>query len=561
MEIHDKRKRIYEVFYHDFHDLNRENHLALARVIQDIFEEYDKIFLNGDVIQKLDKEDIRFKVFVTDDDKITQNKLTLVTNSYQDYNITFNLKLILKHSLEFKEFDYFQFFLLIIEHEFIHLITWLWDYTEEKKAEEIFRNHGKFFNCVAETLFGHQNMEHDMGYKSSKCDNDYLKKLSPNFVKMLTNAVIKKDIMHDYIEAEIIKNREEYFQKKKRDGREGICIMGIPENESHIIVHKMCKKYGLKCIVFTDVDDIDFLPYEFQNIIKIKIDDKKQKISLLENAAYKYSIDNFQKIDYLPIGPFDTSFERYFKPDIEYKHIDVLLDSELKYGSKIRGAKFFYDVKQQGYSEIVVAGSAEGYAQVTAPFCCNEVGLKCTIFIKKLYNRTDATRKGLKLGANIIEVPNQGYNNPVRMRDLNVMAQEYAKKDPKKIKYVEIGLRDEKFIDAVANNVVCLKEKYHLQPTEIWIIAGTGTIAAGISRAFPMIPIHLVKVGLDIWKENIDSIEKSSSQKPIIHVAPVKFHEKSPTPSPYKAHPNYDDKIWYFAKDFAKDGALIWIIA
>ena len=559
-DISEKRSHIY----HDFHDvffeeLSKELMFEnLDLIIRDMIYEYDKFFLNGDVFKKLKQEDIRLKVFITKDDVVTRNRLSSVDYSYDSYYLTFNIELILKYNPEnLKNLDYLETFMLIVEHEFIHLILWLWDYTEDKRKEEIFRDHGKFFKCVAETIFGHQDIEHDLGYKNMECDNDYLEYLSPKMSKMLTNAVIKKDIFSNYIDSEILKKQEHYLRKLKQQGYTGISIIGIPENRSHRIISELCKKYDLECIVFIDKKDKDIiLPTQEKHVKKYIVDVRgKDKVQILESDAESFASHSKRKISYIQIGLYDEKFNNFFKPDVRYRHVDVLLDSELQYGSKIRGAKFFYDIKRQGYSEIVVAGSAEGYAQVTGPFCCNEVGLKCTIFIKKLDFRTEATKKGLELGANIIEIPN------ARMRDLDNMAKEYASKKPNEIKYVQIGLFDDKFIDAIANNVVCLKEKYKLQPSELWIVAGTGTIAAGISRAFPFVPVNLVKVGLDIWEENINFIEKSSSQKPIIHVAPFKFHQHSSERSPYKAHPNYDDKIWYFAKKLAKDDALIWIIA
>lgn len=560
-EISDNKKKIYNKFEEDFFYILDQNNLEeLPFISSEIFFEYDRIFLDSDVFEKIKKDDIRFKIFITDKEKETKNKLSYVTYSFEDYEITFNIDLIYIHSQNLK-LDFFQTFLLIIEHEFVHFIVWLWDYTEDKKDDIIFRNHGEFFNCVAETLFGHKNISHDLGYKNQMCDNSYLTNLSPSFSKMLSSAHIQKDIFEDYINSEIYKKQERAFQRLKINDYEGVCIIGVPENNSHIIISKICKKFNLKCIVFIAIEDED--SYSILQIKKDAIIEKienvpknyEEKVEMLEKIAEKNASD---KILYIPIGMYDKVFKKDFVADTEYRYVDVLLDSKLQYGSKIRGAKFFYDIKQEGYDEIVLAGSAEGYAQVTGPYCCNEVGLKCTIFIKKLPQRSDATRKGLALNANIIEISDKEKYH--KMRDLDKMAYVYSKKKPR-VKYVQIGLHDKGFIDAVTNNVICLKEKYNIKPTELWIVAGTGTIAAGISQAFPNVPVNLVKVGLDLWKESLEYIEKSSFHKPNIYVAPVKFHEKSPEKSPYEAHANYDDKVWYFAKRYAKDGALIWIIA
>lgn len=82
--------------------------------------------------------------------------------------------------------------------------------------------------------------------------------------------------------------------------------------------------------------------------------------------------------------------------------------------------------------------------------------------------------------------------------------------------------------------------------SEIWCSAVSGTMATALKTAFPDKPLKIVTV--------------TKASQGDFH-APEKYHQPAKTPPPYPSCPYTDAKVWQFAKEHAKDGALIWNIA
>ncbi len=82
--------------------------------------------------------------------------------------------------------------------------------------------------------------------------------------------------------------------------------------------------------------------------------------------------------------------------------------------------------------------------------------------------------------------------------------------------------------------------------SEIWCPAVSGTMARALKSTFTKTPIKVVAVTKDIQRD---------------HTAPEKYHQPALTPPPYPSCPYTDAKVWQFAQQHAKPGALIWNIA
>lgn len=62
-------------------------------------------------------------------------------------------------------FERFRCFMLVMEHEIVHLLMSLWNYDSTKRQKEnsrLFGPHGLLFNCMLETYFGHTQRSHDL---------------------------------------------------------------------------------------------------------------------------------------------------------------------------------------------------------------------------------------------------------------------------------------------------------------------------------------------------------------------------------------------------------------
>jgi len=246
--------------------------------------------------------------------------------------------------------------------------------------------------------------------------------------------------------------------------------------------------------------------------------------------------------------------------DINY---NVVTDSWLEGGSKTRGLQFFYDLKNQSVEELSFAAFSEGYGQVIVSYGCMLTGIKCKIFINKQHKRTAETESAINFGADIIEISAKG-GGYIKMSELDRKARKFIednKQDGILRRYLHIGLFDEQYIQRFAENLIEVREKYSINPTELWVASGVGVIANCISRAFPNVMINIVQTGLPLWKENKNSIIKSSGGKYKIWTYKDSNPSMNDPKIPYEAHKIVDSKIWAVSHKHMKEGALIWNVA
>lgn len=243
----------------------------------------------------------------------------------------------------------------------------------------------------------------------------------------------------------------------------------------------------------------------------------------------------------------------------------VITDSWLQGGSKTRGLQFFYDLKNQGVEELCFAAFSEGYGQVIVSYGCKVTGMKCKIFINKRIIKgkhliTDETKAAIDFGADIIE-EGKSY---IKMGDLDRMASKYVKDnkdDGINRRYVHIGLFEELYIQRFSENLIEVRKRYNINPTELWVASGVGVIANCVSRAFPGVMINIVQTALPLWKENKESIAKTSEGNYKIWIYKDSNPSLKDCKLPYEAHKIVDSKIWSIANKHMKDGALIWNVA
>lgn len=226
----------------------------------------------------------------------------------------------------------------------------------------------------------------------------------------------------------------------------------------------------------------------------------------------------------------------------------LIQDTYLPAGTKQRGIKFFYKLKADGYNEIVTYGTAYGYGQVAVAHCCNYIGIKCTVFISKEVPRTKMTQYAIELGANIIEVDVEEGSH-ITTGILARHAREYAA-TKENIKLMDMGLYDEDFIAALADNIA--KVSVNLNPKRIWVAGGSGTLARALALAFPAAKINVVQVGRKLFDDILENVNHK------IYVCNDPFRRKADVLPPYTALEHYDAKVWSFACKYGEDGDLIW---
>jgi hypothetical protein len=229
------------------------------------------------------------------------------------------------------------------------------------------------------------------------------------------------------------------------------------------------------------------------------------------------------------------------------KIFNLIQDTNLPAGTKQRGIRFFYELKEQGYNEVVTYGTVYGYGQVATAWCCHATGLLCTIFLPKTTPRTPMTKQAIKLGATVVDVnPDNGYPTTSVLAS---KARKYASKDSQR-RLIELGLDDPAFIDALADGI--RRGNPGISPKRIWVAGGSGVLSRALAKAFEDVELCIVQVGRYIYPDALANIKHT------IYISPESFPENAEIPPPYKSLRHYDAKVWRFVRLHGNDGDYIW---
>ncbi len=190
--------------------------------------------------------------------------------------------------------------------------------------------------------------------------------------------------------------------------------------------------------------------------------------------------------------------------------------------------------------EFVYASPACGYAQLALALACQRLGYKATIFTGQRKERHRLTTATMDSGATVVELRN------ARQSNLQAKAREHTGKTGAVL--LPFGLDCPVVLDGLAD----VARKIKATPKEVWCVAGSGTLARALQRAWPDAAFHVVRIGTR--KSNIGSRAKE-------YIAPEDFSDDAKYPPPFSSCLNYDAKAWAFIKKFASPGAWFWNVA
>ena len=177
--------------------------------------------------------------------------------------------------------------------------------------------------------------------------------------------------------------------------------------------------------------------------------------------------------------------------------------------------------------------------QVALAYACKKAGKHATLFCAKRNTPHPRTMEALDQGAKVVEVP-YGYLSNVRAK-----ADEYCRLTG--AKKLPFGLAAHCIIDGIAD----VARRILLHPTEVWTVAGSGTLSLALQLAWPMAAFNAVIIG-----QRHDRIGRAK-----IWTAPEKYERSARNPPPFPSCDNYDAKAWQFIAKHATPGALFWNVA
>lgn len=189
-------------------------------------------------------------------------------------------------------------------------------------------------------------------------------------------------------------------------------------------------------------------------------------------------------------------------------------------------------------AEYVYASPAYGYAQVALAYVCRDLAAQATVFTAKRALLHPRTREAQQAGAKVVLVPT-GYLS-------NVQAKARAYAEHQGACYLPFGFDT----PAMAAALTAVARALPVAPTEVWSVAGSGTLSRALQAAWPDAPCHAVQVG------RVPAVGRAQ-----LYTALEPFERDAAQPPPFPSCSNYDAKAWRFVREHARPGALFWNVA
>lgn len=218
----------------------------------------------------------------------------------------------------------------------------------------------------------------------------------------------------------------------------------------------------------------------------------------------------------------------------EIEGIMVVRDDLIPGGSKVRAI----DALMNGASEYVYASPASGYAQIALAIGCAERDRQATIFTAKRNELHKRTMQAKHAGAKIVQVPH-GYLS-------NVQAKARAYAELTGACLLPFGFDS----DAIRNALASVARNLGIRPSEVWTVAGSGTLSRALQAAWPDASFYAIRIGS---QPDVGSAG--------LYKAPERFEADATEPPPFPSCSNYDAKAWRFIKQHASPGAVFWNVA
>ena len=219
----------------------------------------------------------------------------------------------------------------------------------------------------------------------------------------------------------------------------------------------------------------------------------------------------------------------------------VFRDDYLIGGTKQRAlVPLLQNIKKE---KIIYAGPTQGYAQVALAYACKLMNKTAVLFLMK-QRRSNLTNFALSFGSvKLCEVEN-GY-----LKKLQEEAKRYHKKNPDSY-LMAFGGNEPNYVKELEKSIKKALPK--INPTRIWLVAGSATILKVLYKVYPKAKFMVVQVGKKIWTDQIEP------ERTTLYVSNEDFRNNAREQPPYPSVATYDAKLWTFFKRHGKSGDYIW---
>lgn len=229
----------------------------------------------------------------------------------------------------------------------------------------------------------------------------------------------------------------------------------------------------------------------------------------------------------------------------EFDGVSVVRDDLLPGGTK---ARFIFDL-YESCEELVYASPQEGGAQTGLSIAAKLTKRRFTLFVAARKTPHERVALSERLGAKVVAIK-PGYLSTVQAR-----AREYVRRsrlyERRSVFDLAFGLENDSAVLAIAAAAMKIP-----RPRELWFAAGSGTLAKGLSRAWPDVPRFAVQVGHRLASNDVGGAT--------IIPADLAFSEKEAKPTPFPSDQHYDAKAYHVLlkrRPGDRSGIYFWNVA
>jgi hypothetical protein len=163
-------------------------------------------------------------------------------------------------------------------------------------------------------------------------------------------------------------------------------------------------------------------------------------------------------------------------------------------------------------------------------------GRRAVFFTAQRTEPAELTRRAMAHGCKVVMVPHG------RMSNVQAKARAYCALTG--AAFIELGL----LLPGMEDALTALASSLLIRPPQVFVTAGSGTLARACARAWPAAELHAVQVGM---RPRLPPLA-------IRHTAPEAFPQPAQFPPPFPSARSYDAKAWRFVREHAQRGAFFW---
>jgi hypothetical protein len=267
--------------------------------------------------------------------------------------------------------------------------------------------------------------------------------------------------------------------------------------------------------------------------------------------------------------------------NVNNKKINIVQENYLIAGTKGRVVQLLLKhilKKNPGIKTLTYCGSFNGFGALATAYCAYKEGLNCEVFLSKMATNSkqrEINKDELYNSRQIITLV--GLNAKIHMcpdfRTARKLQYSITTREVKNNPHtwelidgyynIDMGLLDKegvmpellsKQLKKASKNTI-LED---LSKKSFWLVAGTSGIAQSLIKAFPNSNINILLVGGGKYLD--ESLKFLKSQKNVVILSNELNKEELRTNRDkyYKSTRGYDDRIWPYVKEYAKNGDFVW---